>query len=130
MFEPFLALGQEWPGNLFLHMQTGAEIPAKDTSGVESEGFVRTALGRSLVWGDFGRSFTPMVEAVVFRELKGGVPTSLDLVPQVQISLSRRQHVLASLGASFPTANREGRSPQAMFYVLWDWFDGGLFEAW
>jgi hypothetical protein len=130
VFEPFLSLGQILLWEFFLHMQTGAEIPAKDTSGVETEGFLRAALGRSLVWGKFGRSFSPMVEAVAFRELKGGAPTSLDLVPQVQISLSRRQHVLASLGASFPTANREGRSPQAMAYVLWDWFDGGLFEAW
>jgi Cytochrome c553 len=130
VFEPFLSLGQSLPWEFFLHMQTGAEIPAKDTSGVETEGFLRTALGRSFVWGKFGRSFSPMVEAVVFRELSGGVPTSLDLVPQVQVSLSRRQHVLCSLGASFPTMNREGRSPQAMFYVLWDWFDGGLFEAW
>jgi Cytochrome C oxidase, cbb3-type, subunit III len=130
VFEPFLSFGQILPWDFFLHLQTGAEIPAKDTSGVETEGFLRTALGRSLVWGKFGRSFTPMVEAVAFRELKGGAPTSLDLVPQMQISLSRRQHVLASLGASFPTMNREGRSPQAMAYLLWDWFDGGLFEAW
>jgi hypothetical protein len=71
-----------------------------------------------------------MVEAVAFRELTGGASTSLDLVPQMQISLSRRQHVLCSLGTSIPTVQREGRSTQAMVYVLWDWFDGGLFEAW
>jgi len=130
VFEPFLSVGQSLPGEVFLHLQTGAEIPAKETSGVETEGFVRTALGRSLIWGKFGRAFTPMIEAIVFREMKGGAPTSFDLVPQMQISLSRRQHVLCSLGASFPTLNREGRSPQAMVYVLWDWFDGGLFEAW
>jgi len=130
VFEPFLSLGQLLPGDLFLHAQTGAEIPAKESSGVETEGFVRTALGKTLSWGRFGRSFTPMVEAVVLRELTGGAPTSLDLVPQMQISLSRRQHVLASLGASLPTSHREGRSPQVMAYLLWDWFDGGLFEAW
>ncbi len=95
-----------------------------------TEGFLRTALGRSFFWRKFGRSFSPMLEAVVFRELVGGASTSLDLVPQMQLSLSRRQHILASLGASIPTMNREGRSPQAMVYVLWDWFDGGLFEAW
>jgi hypothetical protein len=130
VFEPFLSVGQALPWDAFVHLQTGAEIPAQESSGVETEGFVRTALGRSLVWGKFGRTFTPMIEAVAFREVKAGAPTSLDLVPQVQISLSRRQHILCSLGASFPTMNREGRSPQAMVYVLWDWFDGGLFEAW
>jgi mono/diheme cytochrome c family protein len=130
VFEPFLALGQNLPFDFFLHLQTGVEIPAKESSGVETEGYVRSALGRSLTWGKFGRSFTPMVEGVAFRELASGASTSLDLVPQMQISLSRRQHVLCSLGASVPTMNREGRSTQAMVYVLWDWFDGGLFEAW
>jgi mono/diheme cytochrome c family protein len=132
VFEPFMSLGQSLPLDFFVHVQTGAEIPAKESSGVEPEGFLRTALGRSLAWGQFGRSFTPMVEAVAFRKLAGGASTSLDLVPQMQISLSRRQHILCSLGASLPTMNRnrEGRSPQAMFYLLWDWFDGGLFEAW
>jgi hypothetical protein len=130
LFEPFLSFGQHLPWDCFLHAQTGAEIPAKETTGVELEGFLRTALGTSIVHGNYGRTFSPMVEAVVFRELKGGAPTSLDLVPQLQMSLSRRQHILASLGASLPTMNRAGRSPQVMFYVLWDWFDGGLLEAW
>jgi len=130
VFEPFLAFAQILPWDFFLHLQTGAEFPAKESSGVETEGFLRAALGRSLAWGKYGRGFTPIVEAVAFRELTSGASTSLDLVPQMQISLSRRQHVRFSLGASLPTANREGRSPQAMFYVLWDWFDGGLLEGW
>jgi hypothetical protein len=130
LFEPFLSFGQALPLGAFLHIQTGAEIPEKETTGVEMEGFLRTALGTSLVSGKYGRTFSPMIEAVVFRELKGGVPTSMDLVPQMQISLSRRQHILASLGVNIPTLNREDRSPQVMFYLLWDWFDGGLFQAW
>jgi hypothetical protein len=52
------------------------------------------------------------------------------VVPQFQVTLSRRQHVRLSLGASIPATNRSGRSTQAMAYFLWDWFDGGLFEAW
>jgi hypothetical protein len=130
VFEPFLAFGQALPWQSFLHVQTGAEIPAQESAGVENEGFLRTALGTTFVHARFGRAFSPMVEAIVFRELTTDAPTSLDLVPQLQVSLSRRQHVLASLGGSFPTLNREGRSPQVMFYLLWDWVDGGLFEAW
>jgi mono/diheme cytochrome c family protein len=129
VFEPFLAFGQALPWGSFLHVQTGAEIPAKEASGVE-KGFLRTALGTTFIHGKFGRAVSPMIEAVVFRELTSGATTSLDLVPQLQVSLSRRQHVLASVGGSFPTLNREGRSPEVMFYVLWDWVDGGLFEAW
>jgi mono/diheme cytochrome c family protein len=130
LFEPFLAFGQALPWESFLQVQTGAEIPAKEGSGLENEGFVRAALGTTFAYRRYGRNITPMVEAVAFRELKGGVPTSVDLVPQLQISLSRRQHVLAALGAYLPTANRADRPMQAMFYLLWDWFDGGLFEGW
>jgi len=130
LLEPFLACGQELPWQSFVHVQAGAEIPAKETTGVENEGFVRTALGTTFIHQKFGRSFTPMIEAIAFRELSSGANTSLDLVPQLQITLSRRQHVMANVGGSFPTLNREGRATQVMFYVLWDWVDGGLFEAW
>jgi hypothetical protein len=71
-----------------------------------------------------------MVEGVAFRELASGATTSLDVVPQIQISISRRQHILGSVGASIPALNREGRSTAAMAYLLWDWFDGGLTQGW
>jgi hypothetical protein len=130
MLEPFVAFGQLLPWDAFLHLQAGAEIPTKEASGVELEGFLRAALGKSLVAGKYGRTFSPMVEGVAFRELASGATTSLDVVPQVQISVSRRQHILGSLGASIPALNREGRSIQAMAYLLWDFFDGGLTEGW
>jgi hypothetical protein len=130
VFEPFLSLGQRLPWDSFLHLQTGAEIPLQEKDGVEREGFGRLALGTSFTQRHFGRVWTPMIEAVAVRELAAGAPTSLDLVPQLQVTLSRRLHVMASLGASFPTLQRAGRDPQVMFYFLWDWFDGGLFEAW
>jgi hypothetical protein len=128
--EPFLSFGQSLPWNSFLHLQGGAEIPTKEASGVELEGFLRAALGTSIVNGKFGRTFSPIVEGVAFRELASGATTSLDVVPQVQISVSRRQHILASLGANIPALNREGRDVAAMAYVLWDWFDGGLSQGW
>ncbi len=130
LLEPFVSFGQALPWDSFLHVQVGAEIPTKEASGVELEGFARAALGTSVVNGQYGRTFSPMVECLVFRELAGGVPTSVDVVPQIQVSLSRRQHILGSVGASIPTLNREGRSTAAMAYLLWDWFDGGLTEGW
>jgi hypothetical protein len=130
LFEPFMSLGQALPWDSFLHLQVGAEIPTKEASGVELEGFVRGALGTSIVNGRYGRTFSPMVECVAFRELSSGAPTSLDVVPQMQVSLSRRQHILGSVGASIPALNREGRSTAAMAYLLWDWFDGGLVQGW
>ena len=130
VFEPFLAFGQALPWEGFLHVQAGAEIPTEEAKGVETEGFLRTALGASLMQGRFGRSFSPIIEGVLIRDLESDAPTIVDLVPQLQVSLSRRQHILASLGVRVPVAHREGRSPQVMFYLLWDFFDGGLFEGW
>jgi hypothetical protein len=48
----------------------------------------------------------------------------------MQVSLSKRQHILASVGVQFPVNNTMGRSTQVLFYVLWDWFDGGWREGW
>jgi hypothetical protein len=128
--EPFLSFGQSLPWSSFLQLQAGAEILTQESSGAENEGFLRAALGTSVISGKYGRTFSPMVEGVAFRELTGGATTSLDVVPQMQISLSRRQHILGSVGASIPALNREGRSTAAMAYVLWDWFDGGLTQGW
>ena len=130
VFEPFLSLGQRLPGDSFLHIQTGAEIPLQEKDGVEMEGFGRLAIGTTFTQSHFGRAWSPILEVVAVRELATDAPTTLDLVPQLQVTLSRRQHIMASLGASFPTLRREGRDPKVMFYFLWDWFDGGLFEAW
>jgi hypothetical protein len=52
------------------------------------------------------------------------------VVPEFQVTLSRRQHVRAALGYDVPLNDTAGRSTQLMMYVLWDWFDGGLLEGW
>jgi hypothetical protein len=51
------------------------------------------------------------------------------VVPQLQVTLSRRQHLAANLGVRLPIYG-SGRDPQWMFYVLWEWFDGGLTDGW
>ena len=71
-----------------------------------------------------------MVEAVGARELASGAKTDWDLVPQMQVSLSTRQHILVNAGASIPVTNTSNRGTLFGFYVIWDWYDGGLFEAW
>jgi hypothetical protein len=48
----------------------------------------------------------------------------------MQVSLSKRQHVFLNFGVRTPANNRTGRATQVMFYVLWDFFDGGLREGW
>jgi mono/diheme cytochrome c family protein len=126
--EAFASFGQALPSDAFIQAQVGGEVPFYD--GGEKEGFGRVVLGRTFTSGQWGRSWTPMAEIQAKRELEGGVPVAVDIVPQMQISLNRRQHILASVGVLIPATETEGRSVRLMAYVLVDWFDGSLFEGW
>ena len=126
--EGFLSFGQALPSDAFVQAQAGAEIPLHD--GGEKEAFGRLVVGRTFTSGAWGRSWTPMVEVQAKRELEGGVPTAIDVVPQLQVSLNTRQHVLANVGLLVPAAETSGRSVRLLAYVLLDWFDGGFFEGW
>jgi mono/diheme cytochrome c family protein len=126
--EGFLSFGQTVTADGFVQMQVGAEVPFYD--GGEKEGFARVALGRTFTAGRWGRAWTPMIEVQAKRELEGGVPTAVDLVPQLQVSLSTRQHVLFNIGALVPATETSGRSVRLVAYLLLDWFDGGFFEGW
>ena len=53
-----------------------------------------------------------------------------DVVPQVQVTLSKLQHVMVAGGVRLPLNQREERPAQALVYLLWDWFDGGFLEFW
>jgi hypothetical protein len=52
------------------------------------------------------------------------------VVPQLQVSLNTRQHVLLNAGVRLPLTDADVRSSQLLVYVLWDWFDGGFFAGW
>jgi hypothetical protein len=54
----------------------------------------------------------------------------VDLLPQVQVTLSKRQHIRFNLGYQIPVNHTAGRSKQVVFYFLWDWFDGGFLDGW
>ena len=51
-------------------------------------------------------------------------------MPQVQVSLSKLQHVLVNVGVRVPLNQRDERKPQVADLLLWDWFDGGFFQFW
>ena len=51
-------------------------------------------------------------------------------MPQVQITLSKRQHVIVNGGVRIPLNMRAERDAQVIAYFLWDWFDGGLWDGW
>ena len=77
--------------------QAGVELPF-NSERAEREAFWRVAAGRTFVTGAFGRAWTPMVEFAAARELESGESTLWDIVPQVQVSLNTRQHLLANRG--------------------------------
>jgi len=129
VFEPFITYGQILRSDFFLHAQTGFEFPfSKDKA--ESEMFFRLALGRSFTSGRWGRTWSPMIELLASRELVSGESISWDVVPQVQVTLNKRQHIMLNCGVRIPVNKTAERDWQVMLYLLWDWFDGGFFEGW
>lgn len=124
--EPFVSFGQLLPADAFIHVMVGGEFPLADA---ESEAFWRLALGKSFQSDDgFGRVWSPMVEILGARPLEEGAEIEWDVVPQLQVTLSTRQHVMGNVAVRLPL--EEGGEPQVWVYVLWDWFDGGFFEGW
>jgi hypothetical protein len=71
-----------------------------------------------------------MVELLAARELEDEAVTHWDVVPQVQITLNRRQHIMINVGVRVPLNARGGRDTRVIGYFLWDWFDGGLLDGW
>src|SRR3984893_14605454 len=129
-FETFAAFDQLFPTNTFVQFQAGANLP-RHTDIAPQTVYWRTAVGQSLAAdGGLGRLWTPIVEFVAARDLVNGASTNWDVVPEMQVTISRRQHVRVNVGFSKPVTNQAGRSSQVVFYVLWDWFDGKLNEGW
>lgn len=129
VLEPFAAFGQILPAGFFLHLQGGLELPV-DTDRAEEEAFLRLALGRSFTQGRWGRTWSPMVELLGGKELAAGEDPDWDLVPQVQVTLNTRQHVMLNAGVRLPINDSDVRDTEVLVYLLWDWFDGGFLEGW
>ena len=130
VFEPFFSFGQILPHDFFLHSQLGFEFPFK-ASKAENEAFLRLVLGRTFTTGGWwGRAWSPMIEVLMSRELVSGEDIVLDIMPEMQVTLSARQHIMLNFGVRIPVTDASNRNIQFMVYLLWDWFDGGLLEGW
>jgi hypothetical protein len=130
VFETFGSYGQVLPKDSFLQFQAGIELPT-NTEKLNRAAYWRTVLGKTFIASKgHGRLWSPMVEVLADRELVSGAPVNWDLLPQIQVTLSRRQHIRADFGVRIPANNTANRSPAIMFYLLWDYFDGGLRDGW
>jgi hypothetical protein len=52
------------------------------------------------------------------------------VAPQFQVTLNKRQNIMANVAVRIPVTDSGTRDTQALVYFLWDWFDGGLLEGW
>jgi mono/diheme cytochrome c family protein len=128
IYEAFAMYNQALPRNSFLQMHGGFEVPSNSAL-ASKEAYLRTAIGTSFMQDHgFGRAWSPQVE-VLWARPNGGT-SEWDVVPQLQVSLSKIQHVLISGGVRIPVSDRQNRSSQVLVYFLWDWFDGSIFDFW
>jgi mono/diheme cytochrome c family protein len=128
IIEPFVLFGQALGATGFVQAHAAIEWPA-DRAKAPVEAFVRTAVGNSFLQDrGFGRAWTPMAEVLWARPAGG--PSEWDVVPQMQVTLSKLQHVAVAAGVRIPLNGREERHTQMVTYFLWDWFDGSLFDFW
>jgi mono/diheme cytochrome c family protein len=126
-YEPFFLGAMAFPANFFAQVHGGAELPARRKV-ADRELFLRGAVGTTVLIG--GRAFSPMAEGLAVKSSAPGATTEYDWIPQMQVSLSRRQHILGSVGYRMPLTNRDARPRSLVAYIIWDWFDGPLLGGW
>ena len=129
-FEPFAAYDQLITNRTFLQFELGADLPV-NTSVAPRSMFFRSAVGGSVAPDHgLGRLFSPMAEFVATRNFTTGASTDWDVLPEMQVTVSRRQHIRAAVGYRKPITDVSGRAPQVQFYVLWDWAEGHFWNGW
>ncbi len=129
-FEPFAAFDQLFRTDTFVQLQLGADLPFHTDIAPQTI-FFNSAIGQSFAANHgLGRLWSPMFEFVANRDLVNAAKTDWDVLPELQVTISKRQHIRGNLGLRIPATNTAGRQKQVMFYLLWDWADGKLTEGW
>jgi len=128
-FETHVLFAQALPEDFVFQGQVFAGFPLR--KGRAQELAWNLNIGKTFAEDEgWGRAWTPMLEVLGSHEFASGAKTDWDIVPQLQVSLSRRQHILFDAGARIPLTNASVRNTQFLFYFVWDWYDAGLFEGW
>ena len=130
VFDPFVAYGQILPAGSFAQAHAGVDLPV-DTTVAKPDVFWRALLGWSINAHRYGRMYSPMLEVLGSRELDtAGAVATWDLVPQMQVTLSRRKHIRMDVGADVPVNQTADRHVQLGAYLLWDWYEGSPWKGW
>lgn len=130
VFEPFAAFDQLFKTNTWVQFQMGADLPRHPNITPQSL-FWYTTLGQTIAQDHrLGRQWSPMVEFLATRDLESGAKTDWDILPEMQVTVSPRQHIRADIGVRTPFTDTAGRTPLVYFYVLWDWADGRFWNGW
>jgi cytochrome c553 len=128
-FETFAAYDQLFH-NTSIQTQFGADLP-RHTDIAPQSIFFNTAIGQTIMADrGLGRAWTPMFELLAQRDLLDLAKTDWDVLPQVQVTISHRQHIRGDFGVRVPVSNTAGRAVQLQLYLLWDWQDGKINEGW
>lgn len=129
-FETFAAFDQLFRTNTSIQTQLGADLP-RHTQIAPQSIFFNTAIGQTIgADHGLGRAWTPMFEFLAHRDLIDTAKTDWDVLPQMQVTISHRQHIRGDLGVRVPVTNTAGRAVQLQLYFLWDWQDGKINEGW
>ena len=106
--KPSAAFGQLLPSSSFLQVQVGAELPT-DTEKAPQAVYLADGGGQdaSPRTAASAACWTPMVEILADRDLETGAKTNWDVVPQMQVTLNKRQHVRVNVGVRQPVNNTE-----------------------
>ena len=128
-FEGSLLGAQLLPARSFIQYQGTIEIPTQLALAPRTVSW-SAAFGTSVPFTQITRLWSPMIEVAGSRALLTDAPVDWAVVPQFQLTLSALQHVRGNVGVSLPLTQRDARHPQLLAYVLWDTFDGPLFQYW
>jgi len=128
-FLPYLAMGKiiddRWvfQGSARLKL----DVEDSDHSSAEFAGIVHW------VHTPWPRNLFPALEVVAevpFETGPGEDSVQWSVLPQARIGISKRDHVALNVGVELPLNERDRYDWRAYVYLIWDFADGGFFEAW
>ena len=128
-FLPYLAMGKIINDEWIFQGSGRLKFDLEDSDGGSAEfaGIVHW------VHTPWPRNVFPALELVAevpFDTRPGEDSVQWSVLPQARIGISKRGHVAVNVGVEVPLNERDRYDWRAYVYLIWDFADGGFFEAW